>query len=194
MKHSHLTLLTLTLFCCISCNEKSTIKNTESKPDSAMQVETLKNNQNIVWNTDFQNYLNQIPFLNLPLHFECSKGFEVPNIDLNNGIVKKYIPEGGTIIGKIYQNKNEAAIIYMYPADILFPEISIFNTNGKEIKKILLFEENECVREEGYFAKTVGTITPDYKIKTKTYTCRWNPEIEDPSKDTTIVENIKSIK
>jgi len=184
MKLEKLTLLTLTLFYFISCNEKRDIKYTESESGTLKLNKILINQETIVWNTDFQSYLNQIPFLKLPLKFECSKGFVIPKIDMKNGIINKYKPEGAIIIGKIYQDKNETAIIYEYPADILFPEISIFDTNGREIRKVLIFEENKCYKEDGYFVNTSGIITNDYKIKTKTIRCKWNPEIMDSPKDT----------
>ena len=82
---------------------------------------------------DFQEYLDIIPQVELPLKFDCDAGFEVPEIDSekNELILKKFKPEGATIIGKLYSNKKESAILYGYPADIFYPIISETDNTGK---------------------------------------------------------------
>jgi len=156
--------------------------------------ETSVPKQMTTWSNDFQKYLDQISFIKLPLSFECSNGFPLTNLDQNNEFVKKYKPEFVSVIGRIYQDSSSTALLYGYPADIYFPIILIFDKTGKELKHVLLFEEGKCTEDEGYKAKTIGQITSDYTIKTKTITYTWNPKIPNPIIDSTISENIVKIK
>lgn len=175
----------------VSCNNKTSRKyetTVEDLYEHSIPVTMF------TWSNEFQKYLDLIPFLKLPLSFECSNGFPSTDVDQNNDLVKKYKPDGASIIGRIYQDSSIVAILYGYPADIYYPIISLFDHNGQEMKNILLFEEGKCVGDEGYQAKTTGQITSDYKIKTKTFTYTWDPKNPNPIKDSIIVENIIEIK
>ena len=52
-----------------------------------------------------QDYLDLIPEIKLPYHFTCDEGFDAPKLNYENEIIKKYKPEGATIIGKLYHGK-----------------------------------------------------------------------------------------
>ncbi len=146
------------------------------------------------WNNELQKYIDLIPQIKLPLHFKCEEGFEKTEVDYNNDLIKKYKPEGADIIGKLYQSKNEVAIIYGYPADIFFPVIIIVNKKNEELRRISPFDEGNCVGDAGYSATTEGIITKNFIIKTKTEIVTWNPEKEDSERKTEKFENTIKIK
>ena len=74
-------------------------------------IEKFKNIKPIKWGSDIQDYLDLIPKLQLPFDFICEKSFNPAGPDYNNEIIKKYKPDGAAIIAKLYQDKNEAALI-----------------------------------------------------------------------------------
>lgn len=116
------------------------------------------------------------------MKFRCGSGFDIPELNYQNGIIERYKPDGATIIGLLYHSKNEAAILYTYPADIAFPIISVVDKTGQEIREVRLFELNNCADDAGYSAVTWGTITQDYKVKTETRITTWDFEKEDAEK------------
>lgn len=158
------------------------------------QLETKLETKIINWKTEFQEYINLIPIIKLPLEFICEKGFETRPIDYNNEIIKKYKPEGAAIIGRLYQDNEEVGIIYGYPADVFFPVITRINKEGIEIESINVFELENCVGDAGYSAKTYGTITKNLEIKTRIIRYSWNYEIENSKKDSTVIEEIRTIR
>lgn len=158
------------------------------------QLETKFEIEIIDWKNKFQEYTNLLPIIKLPLNFICENGFETSEIDYNNEIIKKYKPEGASIIGKLYQDNEEVGIIYGYPADVFFPVISRINKEGFEIESINVFELENCVGDAGYSAKTYGTITENLEIKTRIIRYSWNYEIENSKKDSTVIEEIRTIR
>jgi len=116
------------------------------------------------WDSEFQEYLDLIPDIQLPIKFVCDSGFTISDINSENDIIQKYKPEGTTIIGKLYQDSNEVALLYGYPADIFFPIISVFDKKGIQIRTQKIFKLGDCNGDEGFISTTFGTITSDYKI------------------------------
>lgn len=156
-------------------------------------IEKEKKQNSIKWESEIQLYLDLIPKIELPIDFNCENGFDIPELDYDVDLIKKYKPEGTTIIGKLYQNKEEVAILYGYAADIFYPLISVIDKSGKESRETRLFELRNCGDDAGYEATTYGTITEDLKIKTKSITVTWDVSSEDAVRDTIIVENIVEI-
>lgn len=131
-------------------------------------AENYHSKNDIKWDNQLQAYLDLIPKIKLPFHFKCEEGFKIPELDYENNFITEYRPEGASIIGKLYQNQFEAALIYGYPADIFYPIISVIDKTGKELRKIRFFELRNCVDDIGYSATTTGIITKSFEIKTKT--------------------------
>lgn len=160
-------------------------------------IKSIENNEEqkfINWDNEIQSYLNLIPKIKLPLYFECDDGFDVPKLDYENHLIKKYKPKGATIIGRLYQDKEETAVVYGYPADVFYPLISIINKAGQEIRKVGFFELLYCTGDAGYSATTKVTVTKDLKIKTKTEITRWDYENEDAEKEIETLQNEVTIK
>lgn len=175
------------------------VDNTLSETDryNISLIKSLESNKKrnlINWDNELQSYLDLIPMIKLPLDFECEKGFDIPELDYENDLIKKYKPEGATIIGKLYQEKDEAALIYGYPADIFFPLISVIDKSGQELREVRFFKLGNCVGDAGYSATTKGTITKDFKIKTKTEIITWDLENEESEKEIQTIENEIDIK
>jgi|LSQX01.3.fsa_nt_gb hypothetical protein len=157
-------------------------------------IESNKKQNLINWDNELQTYLDLIPMIKLPLDFECENGFDIPELDYENDLIKKYKPEGATIIGKLYQDKEEVAIIYGYPADIFYPLISVIDKSGQELREVRFFKLGNCVGDAGYSATTKGTITKDFKIKTKTEITTWDSENENSEKEIQTFEDEINIK
>ena len=157
-------------------------------------IESNKKQNLINWDNELQTYLDLIPMIKLPLDFECENGFDIPELDYENDLIKKYKPEGATIIGKLYQDKEEVAIIYGYPADIFYPLISVIDESGQELREVRFFKLGNCVGDAGYSATTKGTITKDFKIKTKTEITTWDSENENSEKEIQTFEDEINIK
>jgi hypothetical protein len=157
-------------------------------------LESDKKQNLIKWDNELQSYLDLIPMIKLPLDFECENGFDIPELDYENDLIKKYKPEGATIIGKLYQDKVEVALIYGYPADIFYPLISVIDKSGEELREVRFFKLGNCVGDAGYSATTKGTITIDFKIKTTTEITTWDSENEDSEKEIQTFEDEINIK
>ncbi|MDH5382193.1 MAG: YARHG domain-containing protein [Cyclobacteriaceae bacterium] len=153
-------------------------------------IRSYEAKRTISWDTQVQNYLELIPLIKLPLQFVCEEGFSVPEINYENEYIQKYKPEGAAIIGLLYQNKETAAILYGYPADIFYPIISEIDLNGRELAEVRLFPLGDCVGDEGYDAKTYGTITKEFEVHTRTVIYTWDPETGNTEKDSTVSENV----
>ena len=139
--------------------------------------------------TSFEDYLQLIPQIDLPLSFICEKGFPIAKINYDYPIIRKFKPEGGTIIGKLYVDTDEVGIIYGYPADIFYPILTKWDLEGNKIGELRFFELGHCVSDAGYEATTKGTISNDLLLSTQTEIIEWDYENEQPKKDTTRIEN-----
>ena len=72
--------------------------------------------------------------------------------------------------------------------------ISVIDKTGQEIREVRFFKLGNCVGDAGYSATTKGTITKDFKIKTKTEITTWDYENEDSEKEIQTFEDEINIK
>ena len=188
MNHKILVLLTIFF---ISCGSSPDVNDSEINILNNHQV--VKSSEESKWDKELQKYLDLIPEIKLPLHFVCERGFDIPNLNYENELIKKFKPEGAIIIGKLYQDHSEAAIVYGYSADIFYPLISVIDDQGIELREIRFFDLGDCVDDIGYSATTRGTISTDFKINTITEKQSWNSEDESPEKKTEVIKGEISI-
>jgi hypothetical protein len=66
---------------------------------------------------DFSQFISMLPKIKLPFELYCEKCCDHPAFDRENEIVKKYTPDGSTLIGLIFVNENHAGILTTYAAD-----------------------------------------------------------------------------
>jgi len=152
--------LALVLLCVsISCGKPDGGQNA-SADSFAVENANSAGNEEI----KFGAYAKLIPQLDLPFKFSCDSGLAWPDLDYESAAIKKFKPEGASILGKIYQTDHAVGILYTYPADIIFPVVHVSDMDGHELKRMDLFELGDCVSEMGYAAVTRGFITRDLKL------------------------------
>lgn len=152
------TFASALLLIAISCESTSNEVDVSKDKEEVEHKDTarLADNQN-----DFEDYLELIPQLDLPLKFECETGF-VPAIHVfyQSELIKKFLPEGATIIGKLTSGDNPK-IIYGFPADIFFPMIYCYDEEGSILEELKVFELRDCVDSEFGSSRTAGEISKD---------------------------------
>lgn len=116
----------------------------------------------------FIDYISIVPKIKLPIKFKCEKGFKRLRVNNKNDTIRKFKPEGATIIGKLCSNESEPAFIYSYPADTVYPMIKKYDLLGNEINELRIFALRDCVTDEEYSATTFGIIDTDFKVKAET--------------------------
>lgn len=159
-------------------------------------IKSLENQQNkeIGWNKEMQEFLNLIPVISLPLNFICDSGFTGARIPQANEVLIEYLPENAQFVGKLYQDPQEAAIIYGFDADIFFPIILKIDNKGNKIEQINIFGDTECESEDGKESFTIGRITKDFKIETKVTKVVFYENDYAERNDTTVTIYNKNVK
>jgi len=167
--------------------EYSDEKNEREKESMVKKEEQIFQYENTI-DSSFLKFVQLIPKIDLPLAFECSKGFAVPELNLDHPAIKANAPDGGAIIGKLFETPEKVGIVYGYPADIFFPVLEVYDLEGKKLKNTKFFKLGECVGDEGFDATTKGLITKELVLKTTVQMVSWGNE-NDGEKDTTIMQN-----
>lgn len=112
-------------------------------------------NERITPKTDFQQYVDSIPTLDLPYEFSSSDEM----IHFDNP--KSQVPEGAMLMGKLPSLDNVHLIIYSYPADIRLPVLEVYDNDGKKRSETPLLKYN-CLLDLNWQSSFV--ITEDYDI------------------------------
>jgi hypothetical protein len=108
--------------------------------------------------TAFEQFVDSIPLLELP--FELSTTDVIKHVPLNS----PYIPEGAALIGKLKSQNNRWLIIYSYPADIRLPILEVYDSNGKKLSEVQLFDYGNCpVTSSGYSKFVIKNEKEIYK-------------------------------
>ena len=111
----------------------------------------------------FDEYLKAIPVVKFPLHFKCEIEPNVPNSDIDRSTIAKYTREHSDIYGKFAITENYAAIIYLYPADVVLPIIQTSDREGNKISELTVYEQY-CGADEFFWSTSWATITKDLTI------------------------------
>lgn len=120
-----LTLLILgILLGCTNSNNNKTL-NYDSKD--------LTNDNKTIENIDFQEFISLLPKVNLPYLIYCENCCDHPEIDNENKLIKKYLPEGSSLVGLVSIKEEFVVVLVTYPADMIIPSIVIYNLNGDKI-------------------------------------------------------------
>lgn len=114
----------------------------------------------------FSDYFQLLPKVKLPITVSCNNDFGLQAVDYSNDIIKKYKPEGATILGLLDVTDKYVAFIYAYPADILLPYLETYDLNGQFISKLELFNMHLCATsfEEGISSSSSFNITTEHKL------------------------------
>jgi hypothetical protein len=82
----------------------------------------------------FQDYLNKIPEIQLPFSANSYVDLE-RKVEIADTLYKDFFVESQEILGKIKINDSITGIIYLYPGDIVFPELATYNKKGQLISQ-----------------------------------------------------------
>jgi hypothetical protein len=123
------------------------------------------NNQEklIVKQISFDEYLTAIPEIKLPLDIKCDVELDGSFFKFNSKTINKFGQENSKINGKIAQTDNFAAIIYLYPADIILPIIQTTDFMGNKISELKIYER-WCGEDEFSWGTSWANISKDLTI------------------------------
>jgi len=132
----------------------------------------VKNEQRI-----FDDYLKAIPAIELPLNLKCDVEPVGSTLGFNDATIEKYGQKYSEIFGKIAVRENFAAIIYLYPADIVLPIIQTTDRQGNKIAEFKVYEEY-CGADEFFWSTSWVTIMEDLTIVLKDSTIMYERNCE----------------
>lgn len=123
--------------------------------------------------TDFEQYVESIPILELP--FELSTNDTIAHIPIEN----PFLPEGAALLGRLQSNNDKHLILYSYPADIRLPILEIYNSKGEKLNTLPLFDYGKCpltasgysrfeITDQGEIYKETACDLYDSRIDTDT--------------------------
>ena len=96
----------------------------------------------------FQEYVEKMPFIQLPVLITCNEPyFENFEKFRNNDFGAGFKPEGATIIGKIKVTHQFVAIVYSHPSDIALPILETYNLKGEKIDQLQLVNIINCAED-----------------------------------------------
>jgi hypothetical protein len=137
----------------------------------------------------FSDFIKKITQVELPLITTCDQELESLQLDFSQSVINQFGPENSKIFGKLSENKNFAAIIYLYPADIVLPIIQTTDRNGKKISVLSLFD-SYCGEDEFSWSTARAQVTTDMSIllsdSTITYKRDSKGEIVDSTRKTVV--------
>ena len=141
-----LTIVLVGLCSCTSSNNKlDTIGNTNAEP---------------TYDSDFMEFVSLLPQIELPFNTDCGKCCEHPEIDRDNQLIKKFIPEGSTVFGLIGRTSDKILILVTYPADTVLPVVVAYNFDGKITDK-KEFMTSYCGGDFEYYGINYFSINKD---------------------------------
>ena len=133
-----------------------------TKKQSGNQTDTLAdtdNKEEIL----FDDYLTAIPETKLPLGLKCEIDLNGSTLEFDRNTIDKYGQENSRINGKIAVTEKFAAIIYLYPADIILPIIQTTDRQGNKISELKIYER-WCGEDEFSWGNSWATISKDLTI------------------------------
>ena len=136
----------------------------------------------------FSDFIEKIPQVKLPLKTTCDQELESLQLDFSQSVINNFGPESSKIFGKLSENKNFAAIIYLYPADIVLPIIQTTDRNGKKISVLSLFD-SYCGEDEFSWSTARAQVNTDLTILLSDSTITY----ERDSKGEIVGSNRKSV-
>lgn len=144
------------LWCCTT-DKKETEREKEKQIENA-EIQEVKTDD-----SEFSKYLDLIPNVELPFETNCERCCDHAQIDYDNEVIKRFRPEGTTIVGLVSRTKDRAIILVTYPADMIIPSLKVFDSNGK-LTGDMTFMTSYCGGEPGYYGRQFFRINPDLTL------------------------------
>ncbi len=163
-------LIAMTFACSISNRKKEPTKSI--KEEVAQKTVSEKK----IVNVDFQEYLNQMDFLELPYQTNCFNDYKQDN-EISHELTMKFNDnELEYPYKKIATTEEFKIVMYLAPADVLLPIIKTYDPNGKIIDSEQLFW-GYCGGEPGYYHTEHLQIKSNNLIRHIDST--WTHEVDD---------------
>jgi hypothetical protein len=125
--------------------------------------QTDQKNEKDTNQTSFEEYTGKIKLIDLPFKASCGKPLDGSKLDFPDSTITKYGEAGSRIYGKLAENKNYTAIIYLAPADIVLPVIVTNDKKGNKISKLVVYERM-CGDDEFGWGTSSAEISKDLTI------------------------------
>lgn len=108
-------------------------------------------------------YSKKIKTMNLPFRTTCDESLNSNYSNIPDSLIEKYSEGMARIYGKVHENNNYVAILYLLPADIILPFIQTNDKKGNKISTLNLFSEY-CGGDESSWGTSWATIDKDLNI------------------------------
>jgi hypothetical protein len=149
-------ILIILIFITLGCSNS----NKENRNNLTTDSIYLNNDNQIIIDNDFQKFISSAPKINLPFTTYCAYCCDYPIIDNDNILLKKYLPEGASLVGLVSTNKKYSVILVTYPADMIIPSIVVYDYDGKVIDE-KNFMTNYCGQEYDFLGLQYFYINKD---------------------------------
>lgn len=156
-------IIIILLFALVSCTNMTNKTQKKTLQSDIKEKVQIKKQVFKTENAEFASYLDFIPNLELPIEKMCYDEFASKVLDQANPIVIKFRPEGANIFGKFSINENVIAVIYLYPADYVYPIIVTYDSNATRISDFGFFD-GYCGRDYDFYSSSYCKINESLKI------------------------------
>ncbi|SMO92774.1 hypothetical protein SAMN06265379_1173 [Saccharicrinis carchari] len=144
------TFFIMTIVSCSQTNRKKESVTSENKEITRKNTTVKDVTENKVTNAEFQEFLNQLDFLELPYETNCFNDYKQdreisPELTMKFNDNKLEYP-----YKKIATTGKFKIVMYLAPADVLLPIVKTYDMSGKIIDSEQLFW-GYCGGEPGYY-------------------------------------------
>ena len=112
---------------------------------------------------EFIRFLDLLPKLILPFEANCEDCCDHPEIEYDNGLIRKFMPEGSRIIGLVSQTEERAIILVTYPADMIIPSLNVYDLKGN-LTGDMTFMTDYCGGEPGFYNRQFFKIDRNLSV------------------------------
>jgi hypothetical protein len=115
-------------------------------------------------NKDISELREKLPKLDTPLEFNSDRMVKWKSIELpNNGLISKLKEKNlFTLLGKVFETKDNITILGYMPDDIGTPILITYDNDGNELSTHLIYEN--AMGDMGRYSTNIVTIQPDRQI------------------------------
>ena len=114
---------------------------------------------------EFKKYISLIPLLELPYVTSCENCCNHSELDDNDPLIRKFKPEGSSIVGLIQKNDERIVLLVTYPADQLVPSVKVYDPNGR-LSDEMNFMTNLCGEDFEFLNRSQFIISKDLTFQT----------------------------
>lgn len=140
-------LILIVLCCCVPEKKHSTAE---------------KHNTPIITD-DFEKFLDNLPRVALPFQTNCEQCCYNPSVDHEDELLKKYLPEGTTLVGLVERTSDRAVILVTYAGDMFIPSLQVYDMTGN-VTGDMEFLTAYCGGEPGFYGRQFLQIDKDLSI------------------------------